>query len=125
MRAVGRQLADRRKALDLTQQMAAKRIDITSTTVSAVERGLNEIQLGRRADWERGLGLAPGSITRAYENGVPLELVDSPGSDGPPYPGLADADERRIWEIDIPEKYRRDIIETLRSGKRERGSHSA
>lgn len=123
LRAIGQQLAARRRQLDLTQQMAADRIGITSTTVSAVERGINEIQRSRRADWERGLDLAPGSITRAYEAGTPLQVAGAPlVEDSAP---LTDPDERLIWDIDIPESYRRDIIEILRSGKRERGSHSA
>ncbi|MFJ6073636.1 helix-turn-helix domain-containing protein [Streptomyces sp. NPDC093065] len=115
MRAVGQQLAARRKQLDLTQQMAAERIGITSTTVSAVERGINEIQRSKRADWERGLDLASGTITRAYEAGTPVQAAPPP-AEPPVRP--ADPDEQTVWDMDIPETYRRDIIEILRSAKR-------
>ncbi|MCM8552667.1 helix-turn-helix domain-containing protein [Streptomyces sp. STCH 565 A] len=120
MRAVGQQLAARRKTLDLTQQMAAERIGITSTTVSAVERGLNEIQRSKRGDWERGLELTSGSITRAYESGTPLQPA-APAQDSPT--SISDPDEQTVWDMDIPENYRRDIIEILRSAKR--GHNSA
>ncbi|MCM1974591.1 helix-turn-helix domain-containing protein [Streptomyces sp. G1] len=120
LRTVGQQLAARRKQLDLTQQLAADRIGITPTTVSAVERGINEIQRSKRADWERGLGLAPGAITRAYDTGAPLQPA---ASDRQPPPLPADAAEQAIWDMDIPESYRRDIIEILRSVKR--GHNSA
>ncbi|GHI91686.1 helix-turn-helix domain-containing protein [Streptomyces olivaceus] len=115
MRTVGQQLARRRKQLDLTQQMAAERIGITSTTVSAVERGLNEIQRSKRADWERGLDLAAGSITRSYEDGAPLQPAAPARATPAP---SSDPDEKVVWDMNIPESYRRDIIEILRSAKR-------
>ncbi|MCW5252248.1 helix-turn-helix transcriptional regulator [Streptomyces sp. SHP 1-2] len=115
MSAVGQQLAARRKQLDYTQQMAADRIGITPTTVSAVERGLNEIQRSKRADWERGLDLIAGTITRAYETGAPLQAAEPLPQDAPQ---LTDPDERLIWQMNIPERHRRDIIEILRSARR-------
>lgn len=121
IRDVGQQLAARRMALDLTQQLAADRIGIRSTAVSAAERGLNQIQRSRRGDWERVLRLKPGSISRAYATGAPLEPADTPGDQGPPvYADLSDPHERAIWETDIPEEQRRDIIDMLRLGKRAR-----
>lgn len=119
---VGRQLAARREALDLTQQLVAADIGITVTSVSAAENGRATIMRGRRPLWERALRLKPGTISRAYATGSALEPDDAPSGGNPP---PVDPDERLIWEMDIPESYRRDIIEILRTGKRERGNHSA
>ncbi|WTC56889.1 transcriptional regulator [Streptomyces cellulosae] len=119
---VGRQLAARREALDLTQQAVAADIGITVTSVSAAENGRSTIMRGRRPLWERALRLKTGTISRAYATGAPLEPAESPGDADP---SLVDPDERVIWEMDIPERYRRDIIDILRSAKRERGHNSA
>ena len=73
---VGRQLLERREDLDLTQQELAQRIGISARTVSAVERGVNQITKSRRGDWERALGLKPGTISRAYRDGSRLEPAE-------------------------------------------------
>ena len=73
---VGRQLLERREDLDLTQQELAQRIGISARTVSAVERGVNQITKSRRGDWERALELKPGTISRAYRDGSRLEPAE-------------------------------------------------
>lgn len=120
---VGRQLAARREALDLTQQAVAVDVGITVTSVSAAENGRSAIMRGRRPLWERALRLKAGTISRSYATGAPLEPADPPSGEGHPPP--VDPDERVIWEMDIPERYRRDIIDILRSAKHERGHNSA
>lgn len=122
MRTVGRQLAARRTALDLTQQLAADRIGIRPTAVSAAERGLNQIQRSRRTDWERALRLKAGTISRAYAIGADLEPADTTDQGPPAYADLSDPYERAIWEMEIPEDQRRDIIDMLRIGKKARRS---
>ncbi|MFE5090646.1 helix-turn-helix domain-containing protein [Streptomyces sp. NPDC056638] len=121
---VGRQLATRRESLDLTQQMVATGIGITVTSVSAAENGRTVIMRGRRPLWERALRLKAGTISRAYATGTELEPADSPGEQGPPgYADMSDPYERVIWEMNLPEEQRRDIIDMIRLGKRAR--HSA
>ncbi|MER7813700.1 helix-turn-helix transcriptional regulator [Streptomyces sp. NPDC006798] len=120
---VGQQLAARRTALDLTQQLAADRIGVTPTSVSSAERGLNQIQRSRRADWERVLRLTPGTISRAYTTGSDLEPAGDVADPGPPaYADLSDPHERAIWEMGIPEVQRREIIDMLRLGRNARNS---
>ena len=74
-RVVGRQLLERRVQLDLTQQQLADRIGISARTVSAAERGSNQIIRSRRAAWERALRLKAGTIGRAYREGAPIEIA--------------------------------------------------
>lgn len=76
--AVGRQLAKRRRQLDFTQLKLAAEIGLTSQTISAIERGVNSIQLNRRSTWEETLKLVAGTITRAYTYATPLELLPIP-----------------------------------------------
>lgn len=75
--AVGRQLARRRNDLDLTQDQLADRIGVRARTISAIERGNNSIQRSNRAIWEQALGLKPGTISRAYNEGIPIEPADA------------------------------------------------
>lgn len=120
---VGRQLATRREALDLTQQLVAADIGITVNSVSAAENGRTGITRSRRPLWERALRLKTGTISRAYTTGAALEPADAPSDQGPPgYADMSDPYERAIWDMDIPEEQRRDIIDMLRIGKRARYS---
>lgn len=74
--AVGRQLARRRANLDLTQDQLAMAVGVRSRSISAIERGSNAIQRSKRSAWEKALRLKPGTISRAYEDGSPLEPAD-------------------------------------------------
>lgn len=117
---VGRQLAERREELDLTQESAARRIGVTATTVSATERNRNEISRSKRPAWEQALRLKPGTITKAYRTGSAIE----PLNDEDQLPAdMSDPHERAIWEMDISEDDRRTMIEILRTDRRDR--HSA
>jgi transcriptional regulator with XRE-family HTH domain len=88
---VGRQLAQRRDDLGLTQDQLAKCLPISARTVSAIERGVNAIQKGNRREWERVLKLKPGSIGRAYTTGAPIEVLDdADDSSGGPEPTVAE-----------------------------------
>jgi transcriptional regulator with XRE-family HTH domain len=75
---VGRQLARRRRKLKLTQRALARLIDVTSRTVSAIERGKNAAQASRHPLWEEALHLVPGTLARAYKTGSPVELRPIP-----------------------------------------------
>lgn len=113
--SVGRQLKLRRQALDLTQPALASRIGVGPSTVSLTERGRTEIQRGKRAAWEQALDLKPGTITRAYSSGTPIEPAES--TNQAPYVNLADPHERAIWELNLSESDRRDLILLVRLGK--------
>lgn len=116
--AVGQQLKKRREDLDLTQQEAAKRIDITSTTVSSTERGLTRISRGKRGEWERAYLLKQGTISRAYAEGTPLEPL--PGGPEEPYADLSDPHERAISEWPgMSEQDKRAMIGILRQVRQE------
>jgi transcriptional regulator with XRE-family HTH domain len=112
---VGQQLAERRDELDLTQETLARRIGITSATVSATERGKTEISRTKRPSWEQALNLKPGTIARAYRDGTRIE--PAPATDPAPYANLADSHERAIWEMNISEDDRRTLIDILRSDR--------
>lgn len=114
---VGQQLAERRDALDLTQETLARSIGITSATVSATERGKTEISRSKRAAWEQALNLAPGTISRAYRDGARIE--PAPAAEPAPYADLTDPHERAIWEMNISESDRRDMIRLVRLGKQQ------
>lgn len=73
--AVGRQLAQRRDDMDLTQDQLAERIGVRARTISAIERGTNAIQRGNRPAWEKALGLKAGTISRAYNEGAAIEVA--------------------------------------------------
>lgn len=73
----GNKLAARREDLDMTQEQLAQRINIRSTTVSAIERGRNAITRSKRGAWEAALRLKAGTITRAYNDGAELEKQDA------------------------------------------------
>lgn len=113
--SVGRQLAARREELDLTQETLARRIGIATPTVSVTERGHTRIRRGKRADWERALGLKAGTISRAYRDGTPIEATDT--ADEQPYADLSDPQERAIWEMNLSEDDRRTLVDILRAGK--------
>ncbi|GAA4513210.1 hypothetical protein GCM10023191_079970 [Actinoallomurus oryzae] len=78
---VGRQLARRREDLDYTQDDLANRIGVSGRTVSAIERGVNSIQRKNRPAWETALGLASGTINRAYRDGTPIEVRERPATE--------------------------------------------
>jgi transcriptional regulator with XRE-family HTH domain len=113
---VGQQLAARREALDLSQEALARRIGITSATVSSTERGITEPRRSKRAIWEHSLRLKPGTISRAYASGGVIEPLDE---DVVAYANLGDRYERAIWEMNISESDRRNIIDLLRKGRAE------
>lgn len=115
---VGQQLARRREALDLTQIALAATIGITSTTVSATERGRTTISRSKRSLWEQALQLRQGTITRAYREGVDLELL--PAVESPPekpYADMSDRLERTAWEMPLDVEQRKLIIDMLREAK--------
>lgn len=115
---VGEQLARHREQLDLTQGALAQMIGISVTSVSAAENGRSTIRRGKRSEWERALRLRPGSLSRAYEQGAPLEALDTP-TEAPPTPDLADPRERTIWDMKISEEDRRVMINLLRADRQE------
>jgi transcriptional regulator with XRE-family HTH domain len=113
---VGQQLAKRREKLDMTQDALARLIGVTPPTVSVTERGHTEIRRSKRPAWERALQLRPGTISQAYRDGTPIE--PAPTSTQEPYADLTDPQERTVWEMNISEPDRRDMIDILRSAKR-------
>lgn len=115
---VGQQIAERRDELDLTQDALARRIGVTSATVSNAERGRTEINRSKRPKWEQALRLKPGTIGRAYRTGAPLERLDDDAS----FADLSDKYERAIWEMDIGEDDRKTIIQLLREKAEEEGA---
>jgi transcriptional regulator with XRE-family HTH domain len=115
---VGQQLADRRDELDLTQESLARRIGITSSTVSATERGRTEIRRSKRPAWEEALQLQAGSISRAYRDGAALEPLEVTPK-VLPYADLDDPRERTIWDMKISEDDRRVMIDLLRADRQE------
>lgn len=114
---VGQQLARRREQLDLTQDALARLIGITAPTVSVTERGHTEISRGKRPAWERALQLKPGTISQAYRDGTPIEVAPATPSE-PPYADLSDPDEKAVWDLNIPEEDRREMIDIVRASKR-------
>lgn len=122
---VGTQLARRRKSLDIPQGTLATMASVTVTSISKAENDLVAIRRGKRPDWERALRLRPGTISRAYETGSPIEALDDiPPAE--PYADMTDEYERAIWQIAIPEEDRKRIIDLIRKGRREgREQHSA
>lgn len=121
---VGRQLAERRQELNLTQPALAELIDITPTSVSAAENGRSSIQRGKRSAWERALQLRSGTISRAYNRGTLIEPLED-AAEAPPYADLTDEHERVIWQLKISEADRRTIIDLLRKERRESGQRPA
>jgi DNA-binding XRE family transcriptional regulator len=75
---VGQQLKRRREELDLTQGTLANLVDVTVTSVSSAENERSTISRGKRPAWERALNLIPGTISRAYRDGTPIEPADNP-----------------------------------------------
>lgn len=119
---VGQQLAARRDDLDLTQDALARRIGVTSRTVSNAERDRAEIGRGKRSKWEQALRLKPGTIGRAYRTGSALEPLD----DEEAFADLSDRYERAVWELDIGEDDRKTIISLMRQkSAEEAGERSA
>lgn len=118
---VGQRLAQRREELDLTQEALARLIGITSATVSATERGRTEIQRSRRAAWERALQLVPGSITRAYKDGTPLEPADVPAE--PPYADMSDPVEAAVWGMELSVADRIELIDARRARVAQQRQH--
>lgn len=118
---IGQQLAKRREELDLTQELLARSIGITSTTVSTSERGRTVISRAKRPLWEQALQLKAGTISRAYRDGTPIELLDVPAEAEPaPYADMSDRLERAVWEMNLDEADRRDLVDMLRKDKAER-----
>lgn len=116
---VGQQLAKRRDELDLTQDALARRIGVTVTSVSAAERGRSTIIRSKRATWEQALGLKAGTLTRAYRDGTPIEVLDRP-EEPEIYADLSDKHERAVWEMErLSEEDRRTMIDILRAGRAE------
>lgn len=113
---VGQQLARRRDELDLTQEELARRIGISTPTVSVTERGHTAISKGNRAKWERALNLKPGTISRAYRDGTDLEIAEVQAQ--PPYADLNDPYESDIWNLPgLSEADRRRAIDILRESR--------
>jgi DNA-binding XRE family transcriptional regulator len=101
---VGQQLARRREDLDLTQDDLAKRIGVSGRTVSAIERGVNAIQRKNRSAWETALGLAPGTINRAYRDGTAVEVALAPPTEEPrvtPNDEVVAALEARVTRMEV------------------------
>lgn len=115
---VGEQLKTRREELDLTQGALAAQVSVTVTTISSAENGRSTISRSKRPLWERALRLAPGTISRAYKDGTPIEPAETPVE--PPYANLADPKERAVWEMDLPETDRREIIDAVRAAAAQR-----
>lgn len=113
---VGRQLAQRRDELDLTQDAVARGVGITVNAVSSTERGRSAISKGKRARWEQVLLLRPGTIGRAYRDGTDIEVLPQPEEKTyAPYADLSDRLERAIWEIPgLAEEDKIMIIDALR-----------
>lgn len=119
---VGQQLAKRREALDLTQDMLARRIGITSATVSVTERGHTQIRVSKRPDWEKALHLRSGTISRAYRDGTALEPLPESEPEQPqepPYADMSDRLERTAWEMPLSVEDRKLIVDMLREAKRQ------
>lgn len=124
--SVGQQLARRREELDLTQEAVARRIGISTPTVSVTERGHTQIRVSKRSDWEKALGLKPGTIGRAYRDGTPIEIADVASAPEPPYADLSDRLERTAWEMPLSLEDRKLIVDMLREAKAQgRGDRSA
>lgn len=116
--SVGQQLRHRRESLDLTQPALARRIGIDPSTVSLTERDKTEIQRGKRAAWEKALSLRPGTISRAYADGTPIEAALD--IETAPYADLADPSERTIWEMkNLSDGDKRDLIDLLRADRQQ------
>lgn len=111
--SVGQQLRARREALNLTQVALAQLIGIEPTSVSGTERDRSTIRRGKRASWERALSLVPGTITRAYQDGTPIETIDDAGPDV--HADLADPFERAAWALDLPAAQKRLLIDLHRA----------
>lgn len=113
--SVGQQIRARREALDLTQPALARRIGVDPSTVSSTELDKTTIQRGKRPAWERALNLKPGTISRAYRDGTPIEpaTADTQGV----YADLTDPHERAVWEMSISEDDRREMIDILRADR--------
>lgn len=116
--SVGQQLARRREELDLTQETLARRIGISTPTVSVTERGHTQISVSKRGAWERALGLKAGTIGRAYRDGTPIEVADAVEEQvDRPYADMSDRLERTAWEMPIDIEHRKAIIDMLREAK--------
>lgn len=118
---VGEQLARRRDALFLTQEDLAQRIGINARTVSAAERGANAITKGRRAAWEEALRLRPGTISRAYLDGTPIEAADEPRPDQAPVEDPLERLARLTRELNEVQLELRERLERDRGDSRDVG----
>lgn len=116
--SVGQQLARRREELDLTQEALARRIGISTPTVSVTERGHTQIRVSKRGAWESALGLKAGTISRAYRDSKPLEVADTAEEQlDRPYADLSDRLERTAWEMPLSVEDRKLIVDMLREAK--------
>lgn len=112
---VGKQLAKRRDDLDLTQDELAERIRITTAAISKAERGINKISRGRRLDWERALGLRPGTLSRAYRDGSDIEIEGQPAADNVTTLTPRDADDEQLADIAEQLRLLQQKVEELRN----------
>lgn len=133
--SVGQQLKSRREELDKTQGALAGDVGVTVNAISNAERDQSQISRSKRPLWERSLRLRPGTISRAYATGTPVEPVDddtpaAAGDDEDQVPAEVDLDdrhERSVWEETTLS--REDRLEMIRAwkiakGKRHRGGGS-
>jgi len=119
--SVGQQLKARREALDLTQPALAARVGVGPSTISLTERDRTEIQRGKRPLWERALRLQPGTISRAYKDGSPIEPADA--TTETPYADMTNPKEAAVWAMDLSESDRREIIDAVRASAAQQRSH--
>lgn len=110
---VGQQLADRRNDLDLTQEALAQQVGVSARTISAVERGVNEIQRRNRPAFEKALRLKAGTISRAYMTGGMVEPLDARAEPDDEEIGPAHA---MIDEIERNPKLQRRLRKILSAG---------
>lgn len=111
--SVGKQLKARREALNLTQSALASLVGVDAASVSGAERDKREITRGKRTSWETALRLVPGTITRAYQDGAPIEALDDPGPEV--YANLDDEVERAAWALNVTPAEKRMLIDLYRA----------
>lgn len=115
--AVGQQLAQRRTDLDLTQDQLAERIRVRARTVSAIETGKNSIQRSSRSTWEQALRLKPGTISRAYSEGSPIEVSGPEDRDTPVHPSSELSVEQAVSQLKSELAELREEVNALKQEK--------
>lgn len=113
---VGSQLRKRREDLGLTQAQVAETASVSTRSVGLAENGQATIQLRKRRSWEAALHLRRGTITRAYRDGTPFDLVDEsePGGPGETWRQEEWRVYRLAGEKGFEEKRRREMTNTVR-----------